>query len=42
MLYQKPRMEILKLETEDVVRTSGYHDYEKPIDENDTSDKWPK
>lgn len=42
MLYQRPKIEIIKLNREDVIRTSGYHDSEdKSIDKNDTSEKWP-
>lgn len=43
MLYQKPEMEILKFETEDVVRTSGtYHNPDDPDNVNDTGKFWPE
>lgn len=41
MLYQKPEMEIIKFETEDVVRTSGFQDPDKPDNSNDTGNLWP-
>ena len=31
MLYEKPKMEILKLETEDVIYTSVTDDYHDPM-----------
>ena len=38
MKYEIPRMEIIKLEIVDVVRTSTYHDPENPKDSTDASD----
>lgn len=42
MLYQKPKMEILIFEAEDVIRTSGdYHDPTNPGEEqSDASGSW--
>lgn len=44
MLYLKPEMDILKIETTDVIRTSdqvtvnGNHDIDKPLDYSDETD----
>lgn len=42
MLYQKPWIDILKLEVQDVVRTSGdFQDPDNPDNSNNTENLWP-
>ena len=41
MLYEKPGMEILKFEMEEVVRTSGFQDPDNPDNKNNTENLWP-
>ena len=38
MKYEIPRMEIIQFETEDVIRTSTYHDPNAAPDETDASE----
>ena len=42
MLYTKPGIEILKMEKNDVIRTSEYHNpNDDTNDQNNTSNLWP-
>lgn len=34
MKYEEPTMEIIELESKDVIRTSGYHDSNNPGDDS--------